>query len=49
MLKPKEYKPRLIEKHLDEYLNSFGAVCIEGPKYCGKHGRLEVEQRVPHL
>ena len=36
MLKPKEYKPRLIEKHLDEYLNSFGAVCIEGPKYCGK-------------
>lgn len=36
MLTPREYKPRLIEKHFDEYLNSFGAVCIEGPKYCGK-------------
>ena len=30
------YKKRLIEKHLDLYLNKFGAVCIEGPKYCGK-------------
>lgn len=36
MLKPDGYKNRLIEKHFDEYMKSFGAVCIEGPKYCGK-------------
>lgn len=36
MLTPKGYKCRLIEEQLDNYLKSFGAVCIEGPKYCGK-------------
>lgn len=36
MLKPNGYKNRLIEIKLDEYLESFGAVCIEGPKFCGK-------------
>ena len=36
MLRPKDYKERLIEKKLDEQMQSFGAVCIEGPKYCGK-------------
>lgn len=36
MLKPNGYKNRLIEMKLDEYLDSFGAVCIEGPKFCGK-------------
>jgi len=36
MLTPKGYKNRLIEKHFDEYMKTFGAVCIEGPKYCGK-------------
>lgn len=36
MLKPEGYRERLIEKHFDEYMKSFGAVCIEGPKYCGK-------------
>lgn len=36
MLTPEGYKSRLIEKHFDEYMRSFGAVCIEGPKYCGK-------------
>ncbi len=36
MLTPEGYKERLIEKHLDEYMQTFGAVCIEGPKYCGK-------------
>ena len=32
----KEYKKRLIDDKIDEYLNSFGALCIEGPKWCGK-------------
>ncbi len=36
MLTPEGYRSRLIENHFDEYMNSFGAVCIEGPKYCGK-------------
>ena len=31
-----EYKLRLIDKRIEEYLKIFGAVCIEGPKWCGK-------------
>ena len=30
------YRPRLIDKKLDFYLSTFGAVCVEGPKWCGK-------------
>lgn len=36
MLTPKEYKNRLIDKKVDDYLKTFGAVLIEGPKWCGK-------------
>lgn len=32
----KNYRPRLIDKRIDEYLRAFGALCIEGPKWCGK-------------
>lgn len=32
----KEYKPRLLDKIIDEYLESCGAICIEDPKWCGK-------------
>lgn len=32
----KDYRTRLIETKLDDYLSTFSAVCIEGPKYCGK-------------
>lgn len=31
-----DYIPRVIDKKIDEYLESFGALCIEGPKWCGK-------------
>lgn len=31
-----KYKARLIDKTVDNYLEAFGAVCIEGPKWCGK-------------
>jgi predicted AAA+ superfamily ATPase len=31
-----DYKPRLIDKQVRNYLSTFGAVCIEGPKWCGK-------------
>jgi len=30
------YKPRLADKQLDILLRGFGAVCVEGPKWCGK-------------
>lgn len=30
------YKPRLIDDAVETYLQAFGAVCIEGPKWCGK-------------
>ena len=31
-----KYKPRIIDKTVAKYLSAFGAVCIEGPKWCGK-------------
>ena len=31
-----KYKSRVIDKYVDKYLESFGAICIEGPKWCGK-------------
>ncbi len=31
-----EYKLRVIDKTVEKYLSTFGAVCIEGPKWCGK-------------
>lgn len=44
----KQYKERIVDKKIEKYLKLFGAVCIEGPKYCGKtwlgrrHARSEV-------
>lgn len=35
-LKNNQYKPRLIDRHIEEDLRVFGGVCIQGPKYCGK-------------
>ena len=32
----KNYKKRIVDAKLEKYLKLFGAVCIEGPKYCGK-------------
>ena len=32
----KTYLPRIIDRKIEEYLESFGAVCVEGPKWCGK-------------
>lgn len=31
-----QYIPRLVDKQLDDYLSTFGAVSVEGPKWCGK-------------
>lgn len=32
----KHYRPRLVDKRIKLYLSTFGALCIEGPKWCGK-------------
>ncbi len=31
-----KYRPRLIDAKIKEYLQAFGAVCVEGAKWCGK-------------
>lgn len=35
-LRKSEYKTRLIDEKISKYLKIFGAVSIEGPKWCGK-------------
>lgn len=35
-LRKQEYKERIIDDIVKSKLESFGAVCIEGPKWCGK-------------
>ena len=32
----KNYKKRIVDDKIEKYLQLFGAICIEGPKYCGK-------------
>jgi predicted AAA+ superfamily ATPase len=32
----RKYRPRVIDKRIDKYLSAFGAVCVEGSKWCGK-------------
>lgn len=32
----KDYIKRLMDEKLEKYLKIFGAVSIEGPKWCGK-------------
>ena len=31
-----DYRPRILDRQVEAYLSAFGAVCIEGPKWCGK-------------
>ena len=35
-LTKKDYKSRLIDEKIDKYIQVFGALCIEGTKWCGK-------------
>ena len=32
----KDYRRRVIDKSIETYLQVSGAICIEGPKWCGK-------------
>lgn len=36
MMKNEKYKARLVDKKIEKYLEAFGAVCVEGAKWCGK-------------
>ncbi|MCL2112242.1 MAG: DUF4143 domain-containing protein [Clostridiales bacterium] len=36
MMKPDRYVARLVDDQIETFLSIFGAVQIEGPKYCGK-------------
>lgn len=31
-----KYKKRIADSLIERYLKIFGAICIEGPKWCGK-------------
>lgn len=48
ILDERHYMPRIIDESVERYLAAFGAVCIEGPKWCGKtwtssyHSRSEI-------
>lgn len=52
MIKP-NYRSRLIDSRVEQYLQAFGAVCIEGPKWCGKtwtsefHAESEIKLQDP--
>ena len=35
-MKIEDYRPRIADKLLAEHLEAFGAVCIDGPMWCGK-------------
>lgn len=35
-MKNENYRRRLIDEKIEAYLQVFGALCIEGPKWCGK-------------
>lgn len=30
------YRHRVVDSVIESYLRTFGAVCVEGPKWCGK-------------
>lgn len=35
-MKNTDYKPRVIDAKIQDFLSAFGAISIEGPKWCGK-------------
>ncbi len=35
-MKIENYRKRIVDEKIEKYLKLFGAICIEGPKYCGK-------------
>ena len=44
-MKRENYRPRVIDTLLQDHLQAFGAVCLEGPKWCGKTWTAENSSR----
>ena len=48
-MKSTNYKPRIVDAQIENALSTFGAVCVEGPKWCGKtwtsdfHAKSKIE------
>ena len=38
----KKYLPRIIDKLVEQHLIAFGAICIEGAKWCGNYGSTSI-------
>ena len=36
MFTPDGYIPRIVDYQIDDLMKIYGAVCVEGPKWCGK-------------
>ena len=36
IMNKEKYIPRIVDAAVERYLATMGAVCIEGPKWCGK-------------
>ena len=47
MLTPEGYRPRLVDGQIANAMEAFGAVCVEGPKWCGK--TTTAEQRAKSI
>lgn len=52
-MKNDRYRSRLVDEKINNYLKAFGAICIEGPKWCGKtwtsehHAESEIKLQDP--
>ena len=40
-----KYIPRIVDNIISTYLETFGAICIRGPKWCGKTTTAEQHSR----
>ena len=40
-----KYRSRIVDSQIERYLNIFGALCLEGPKWCGKTWTASMHSR----
>ena len=46
---PENYKSRVIDSLVERYLNICGAICIEGPKWCGKTWTSSIHSKSEYI
>lgn len=49
IMRHSDYRVRYIDEIVDLYLSTFGAVCIEGPKWCGKTWTSQAHAKSAYL